>query len=146
MGFTNKKITSIMKWFFLAGAGLAFQSRTSCSLLPGRLRSLTSTSCRSFLKTLQVFAFLEPFTTVRVLSSLLSGFKIKKTFQKTEKVNIAGAGLEPAASGLWGGTWELFPASNYFRLSYFSYILHSFPLFATKKLQMTSEKPFFYLM
>jgi len=45
-----------------------------------------------------------------------------------------------------GGTWELFPASNYSCLSYFSHILHDFPLFAIKKLQITSEKPYFYLM
>ena len=42
--------------------------------------------------------------------------------------------LPPARQDLrGGGTGELFHASNYSCLSYFSYFLHDFPLFSIKK-------------
>ena len=53
--------------------------------------------------------------------------------------------LPPARQDLRGGTRELFHASNYSCLSYYSYILHDFPLFSIKKTSNNFRKTHFLL-
>ena len=45
----QKNSSQVTEVFYLAGAGLAFRSQTSCLLPTGRFRSLTHTSCVLFL-------------------------------------------------------------------------------------------------
>ena len=76
---------------FLAGAGLAFRSQTSCLLPTGRFRSLTHTSCVLFLPLGRRSLHFK---------SCQICLKQKNSSQVTEVFYLAGAGLEPAASGL----------------------------------------------